>query len=199
MKELRVSFPKPCSENWDAMTPKGRNRFCARCAKTIHDLSAYSFDEAAPLLQAGEEICVRARLTRAGGVTLRSGSTGKRGRIMLAVAASIGMAALSNPALADKRDPEGTIAGTVVMGWRTLVTVTGPDGRQYTAQSKINGRYKIKHLPPGPYKIDFLEDGETRWNGGEIIVVDRKTVKHQTTNPNPPIIIGVITVERNGG
>jgi len=77
--------------------------------------------------------------------------------------------------------------------------VTGPDGRQYTTRSKINGRYKIKHLPPGPYKIEFLEDEETRWSGGEIIVVDRKTVKHETTNPNPPIIVGVVTVERNDG
>ena len=46
MGDLRVSFPKPCDEKWQAMTPEGRARVCGRCDKAVHDLSLYSIDEA---------------------------------------------------------------------------------------------------------------------------------------------------------
>ena len=51
MPDLRVSFPKPCEEKWEAMTPAGRARVCARCDKAVHDLASYTLDEAEALLR----------------------------------------------------------------------------------------------------------------------------------------------------
>ncbi len=46
MRDLRVSFPKPCDERWEAMAPEGRARLCARCDTVVHDLSQFEPDEA---------------------------------------------------------------------------------------------------------------------------------------------------------
>ncbi|MBN9297935.1 MAG: carboxypeptidase-like regulatory domain-containing protein [Filimonas sp.] len=35
-----LHIPEPCHENWDSMTPEGRGRFCASCAKTVVDFTA---------------------------------------------------------------------------------------------------------------------------------------------------------------
>ncbi|RYZ28432.1 MAG: hypothetical protein EOO10_09570 [Chitinophagaceae bacterium] len=39
MKKFELSIPKPCHENWDAMTPAEQGRFCGACKKTVVDFS----------------------------------------------------------------------------------------------------------------------------------------------------------------
>jgi hypothetical protein len=39
MKKFELSIPKPCHENWDAMTPSEQGRFCGACKKTVIDFS----------------------------------------------------------------------------------------------------------------------------------------------------------------
>ncbi len=36
---FRVTIPEPCHENWDAMTPREKGRFCDVCTKTVVDFS----------------------------------------------------------------------------------------------------------------------------------------------------------------
>lgn len=36
---------KPCSENWDAMTPNEQGRHCAKCDMVVHEVSRMSNDE----------------------------------------------------------------------------------------------------------------------------------------------------------
>jgi outer membrane protein OmpA-like peptidoglycan-associated protein len=38
-KILRISIPKPCDENWDAMTQQGEGKFCSNCKKLVVDFS----------------------------------------------------------------------------------------------------------------------------------------------------------------
>ena len=39
---MKISIPTPCHEAWDAMTPAGRGRHCAACAKTVVDFTGLS-------------------------------------------------------------------------------------------------------------------------------------------------------------
>ena len=47
MKKFELSIPKPCHENWDAMTPNQQGRFCGACQKTVIDFSNMSDREVA--------------------------------------------------------------------------------------------------------------------------------------------------------
>jgi len=42
MKNIQISIPKPCHENWNEMTPKEQGRFCSSCQKTVVDFSVMS-------------------------------------------------------------------------------------------------------------------------------------------------------------
>jgi CarboxypepD_reg-like domain len=38
-KQLTISIPTPCTEDWNAMTPDKNGKFCASCQKTVVDFS----------------------------------------------------------------------------------------------------------------------------------------------------------------
>src|SRR6185369_252274 len=108
MQDVRVSFPRPCSEKWDEMSPSGCNRHCDRCDKIIHDLERLTLDEAEALLRSESEVCVRAKLDAEGAIQLKASRKPRVGRL---VAASIGMLAMAAPATAAKPEPSRVIVG----------------------------------------------------------------------------------------
>lgn len=49
--DLLIQIPKPCHENWDAMTPDAKGRFCGSCAKVVVDFSMMTDNEIARFLK----------------------------------------------------------------------------------------------------------------------------------------------------
>lgn len=55
---MKLSIPKPCHENWDAMAPDEKGKFCAVCTKTVRDFTAAADDEIIEAFSGTEEnIC----------------------------------------------------------------------------------------------------------------------------------------------
>ena len=60
----RARVASPCSADWTAMRGDDRTRYCDACALRVHDLSAYTADEAEAFLEGATttrngRICVR--------------------------------------------------------------------------------------------------------------------------------------------
>ena len=58
---LKITIPKPCHEDWEAMTPNQQGRHCTACAKTVVDFTVMT-DEAIKkyfIQQKEEKICGR--------------------------------------------------------------------------------------------------------------------------------------------
>jgi hypothetical protein len=58
---FQIQIPVPCHENWDAMTPQEKGKFCGVCAKKVVDFSGYSKTEVVDYLQkhAAQKVCGR--------------------------------------------------------------------------------------------------------------------------------------------
>ena len=199
MPDLRVRFPKPCDERWEAMTPSGCDRVCARCDHVVHDLAEYTLDEAEALLRASPGSCVRARIGPDGAVALKPGRAGKARRMMIAAAATAGLLAASAPAYARQERPAGAISGQVESyGNRVRVIATGPDGRTYRVRTRRDGRFMIRHLPAGTYRLSFeaCEDYQPVEN---VVVRDAETQVPNVRSEGQCVIIGLLRIEDDRG
>lgn len=59
MKQMQIHLPKPCHENWDAMTLEQKGRFCQSCQKTVYDFTAASDRQLIAHLQIDPGTCGR--------------------------------------------------------------------------------------------------------------------------------------------
>jgi len=60
MSSFKLHVVEPCPVLWNAMTGGNGERFCARCALPVHNLSAMTADAARHLIASpSEQICVR--------------------------------------------------------------------------------------------------------------------------------------------
>ena len=202
MGDIKVSFPKPCSESWDDMTPEGRNRFCARCEKTVIDLSHQTIDDVEALLKSGSESCVRARLDTDGTVAVKPSSDQSVRKMILAVGASVSLLTTGCQTYGNDREAQGAITGNVDgfhMIAKGLVTATNKDGHIFEAELEVNGDYEIRNVPPGPYSLRFTPDCGDPWTVESVVVRDKQTTVSNSDHPYGCIIIGRIEIEQNNG
>jgi hypothetical protein len=181
------------------MTPAGCDRVCARCDKVIHDLSQYEFDEAEALLRDNPGTCVRVRIDAAGVVALKPERGGRARRMVIAAAATAGLLAAGAPALAKRERPGGAISGTVESySGRVRVTATGTDGRAYRVRARGNGRFTIRHLPAGTYRLSF-EACEAYAPLENVLVRDGETQVANVRSEEQCIVIGMLRIEEATG
>ena len=216
MSDLRVSFPKPCSERWEQMRPEGCNRFCDRCEKTIHDLSNLTFEEVERLAKSHEEICVRAQVGAGGVVQLKRGQSRSPRRMLATIGASVGILAVSAQAAAADATKTGAIKGQIVGGTCGLggsVSATADDGSVFHAKIGMDDRYKVKRLPPGSYEVkiehaasqvppaenDGPEARSVTSTGRQVTVEAGRTSIMNLNDPSGCIIIGMLQVEDSNG
>jgi hypothetical protein len=183
------------------MTPAGRDRICARCDRAVLDLSSYEPGEVEALVRSDPQTCVRARVGADGLVALKPGRPGGARRMMVAAAATAGLLSAGAPAAAERQGPGGAIAGKVdSFGFRVRVTATGADGRTFRTRSAHNGRFRMKRIPPGAYRLTFVPDCGEPWTVEKVLVGDGETIV-----PNPDdraagcIIIGRLQIEQHRG
>lgn len=64
--ENKISIPKPCHENWDAMLPEEQGRHCLSCCKTVVDFSSWDNDSILAYLKqrSSERVCGRFHTTQ---------------------------------------------------------------------------------------------------------------------------------------
>ena len=105
-----IRIPEPCHEDWGAMHPEGKRRFCDVCTKHVHDLSAMTHAQASDLLRSGDDVCVRFAMRPDGEVVhrpevahrfARPGAGGLLGGVRRLAAVVVGATALAaSPAMA---------------------------------------------------------------------------------------------------
>jgi len=198
MPDLRVSFPKPCDETWEAMAPSGCDRVCARCDHVVHDLREYTLDEAEALLRGNPGSCVRAQIGPDGTVALKPGRGGKARRMVVAAAATAGLLAASAPAYARQDRPAGAISGNVE-GYRVRIVATGSDGRTWRTRSDGRGRYRIRHLPADTYRITAEDSCETFKTVENVVVRDTEVNAPRVQSEGQCIVIGLLRIEDDRG
>ncbi len=183
MSDAELLFPKHCAQDWEAMEPAGRTRFCRGCSKHVHDLQQYTGDEAVQLVATGRA-CVRALINPDGQVVTRSGPVIRR---LTAAVITPALAAflVSTPVAA--APSQGVIAGTVGVHANQQVQVTAvAPGIKRTTRTDPQGRYAIDNLPPGTYRLIFVARGAHTWSLPDVPVsADAMTVR-DSADPSAP-------------
>ncbi len=195
MSDLRISFPDPCGESWDAMQPSGCDRICATCSETVHDLATLTVQEAEALLREPGKHCVRAQVGPDGILSLRPGPSGRSRRMLVAVSASVGLFASACETVPSTPAPTGTIVGTVSRySMVTSVRAVSDDGRARQTKVRADGSYRLERLPYGTYSLRFIGSCGT-WEGERITLQDREQLVEAPADMQDCIIIGMAKIE----
>ena len=194
MTDLKVTFPRPCSEPWEGMTPLGCNRHCATCDRIIHDVSALRLAEVEVLLASGEHLCVRARVGRNGVVALADAASGRR-RMIATVGASMALATAACQTVPPEERPDRfAISGTLPMVQLGKPVVRSSDGQTWhVEQAYRSTAFRVPDLYPGVYSITYdAACGEHRRVRDNIVIRDHSIDLGQLEGDGDCIIVGVL-------
>jgi hypothetical protein len=198
MADLRVAFPNPCSEPWEGMAPRGCNRHCASCDKTIHDLSALELAEVEDLLESGEGVCVRARVGKDGIVKLADAAHGKR-RMIAAVGAlaTLATAACQTVPPESERPNRFYISGILPDYYDGKPVVRSNDGQAWhVAQAYRSAAFRVPDLYPGVYSVTYTACGRERVLDN--IVIRDSSIELGQLEGDDCIVVGLIVPADRG-
>ena len=199
MADLEVSFPSPCSEPWEGMAPRGCNRHCASCDKIIHDLSALTVVEAEALLEAEDEVCVRAKIGRDGMIATKGGGSSTARRLVTTAGASLALAVAACQTVPDGAEPRYQITGKFT--WKDFyhdAELRSADGRAWPKRREPGtGRFIFDRLPAGVYTLTTIDDCGTQVEVETITISDSSVDLGLTYPKSRCIIVGaMVKVER---
>jgi hypothetical protein len=159
-----VSVKKPCDVPWDAMTGTDLARQCARCDRSVHNLSAMNRDEAERLLEGsdGSRLCITYKRGPNGELITRD-RPARFGSLVRMSAVAAAALAFSAPATANAdQAPSGMSGGLqgVIRVYQLGEAVEGAEitardsktGREFSSKSVKDGRYRLL-LPKGRYDV----------------------------------------------
>ena len=58
-KAININVPKPCHENWNAMTQNEKGRHCLVCEKTVIDFTTTSDEQIVKIFENSGNLCGR--------------------------------------------------------------------------------------------------------------------------------------------
>ncbi len=163
MRAKHLPIANPCHEDWDAMKPDARGRFCGACDKAVFDLSALTEAEAKVVLarHRDDKICISYCLSRDGVVQFAPPPV-TRGRVVAAGVLAVAVAACAPheyPGTAPAIEIEiQTRAAAAVQPIETRVEPTAPP---HVAPPPVEHlRYKGDWAGPDPTQAAEITEDE---------------------------------------
>jgi hypothetical protein len=174
MAELKVSFPAPCSEAWDAMAPRGCNRHCASCDTVVHDLAKMTAAQTDRLFDSGEKVCVRAEIEASGRIKTARDERGAARPLLACAGASLSLlAAACQTTPGGRMDGGFELSGTVP--WYPSIVaadITSPDGETVGLHVGRDRRFDVHDLRPGAYRLTFTDFCREVHEFADVIITD---------------------------
>lgn len=121
----RTVIASPCSESWEGMSGDDRARFCAKCGKSVFNLSAMARDEAERFLVENTGACLRLYRRPDGTVLTSDCPVGSRQKRRLAILRGAAAVALS------------VAAGTAAAAAAKAIFAPPPDVRSEEGQATM--------------------------------------------------------------
>jgi hypothetical protein len=174
---MHIQIPKPCHEDWNAMTPEGNGRFCGSCAKTVVDFTQMSDAEVQNyfLQRSSEKLCGRFTRSQLKRITIEIPAATLQMRLPVwkrfLVASLLAFSTLLFSCDATVKQPPPATEATGTAG------VTTPDTGNVTETPHLLGDTSVP-LPPPPLKTCTITN----------IVTDGMVVGDIALPPEPPLM-----------
>lgn len=170
MTKINISIPQSCHENWEAMTPEDKGRFCGSCQKKVFDFTSSSDREIINAFEKNNNLCGRFLNTQLNRdlVKLKEKST----LWLAATTALISLVGLNEVIAQEKAPTEltdqrmlGKFIATPVIEVSGIVSdKTGPlpgakvfiKGTTIEVQTDFDGKFLIKANANDTLSISFL-------------------------------------------
>lgn len=167
-REVRLSIPDPCQEDWGQMDTSSGHHFCGKCQSSVIDFSGLTRKQAVRAIKSAEgRVCGRLVRDSHGEVIFRSEPLGLVARVAgLSLVGIAGAAAQSACELHVKvTDPAGAEISAA------NVSIRSPDSIAPKALSEIGwtGTYSA-NLSPGSYQLDVQQPGFRSYRNDNVTV-----------------------------
>jgi len=189
-KQINISIPSPCHENWQAMTPAQKGKFCGSCQKVVHDFTLASDREIGLILKQDENACGRFRNDQLNRNLLLRQPVGSpwlaSAAILSLLTFGVNEAAAQTPVSTVQYPVQNEIMGKVAATRSDPITVSGVvldsgslpipgakvtvKGSQKSISTDFDGKFSIEALPGDVVVFQYIGMKESSH------AVDKKSV-----------------------